>query len=82
MENNPVIEIHRDGRSLREWSDILPHLPLDDAERQTLQQSLRTFSQTVGQLRERAAEAGVDAEIIAACATSIDAQAESLAKLS
>jgi len=74
--------VDRNGRSLREWPDILPHLPLDDAERQTVQQSLRAFSETVGQLPERAAEAGVDAEIIAACATSIDAQAESLAKLS
>ena len=74
--------VDRNDSSLREWPDILPHLPLDAAERRILQQSLRAFSETVGQLPERAAEAGVDAEIIAACATSIDAQAESLAKLS
>ena len=27
--------VDRDDSSLREWPDILPHLPLDDAERQT-----------------------------------------------
>lgn len=74
--------VDRGGRSLREWPDILAQLNVDDAERQALRQSLHAFCETVGQLPERAVEAGVDAEIIQACKTSIDAQAHSLAKLS
>lgn len=70
------------GRNLREWPDILGQLDVDDAERRALHQSLRAFSETVGQLPARAAEAGVDDEFIDACRISIDAQAESLARLS
>lgn len=70
-----------EGRILRDWPAILAALTVDDGERRALQESLRAFSETVGQLPERAADAGVDREIIQACRTSIDAQAESLAGL-
>ena len=73
--------IDSDGRIVREWPDILDNLALDDAERQTLQRSLRAWTETVGTLAERAAGTGVDDDIVEACRLSIDAQAESLAKL-
>lgn len=70
-----------DGRVLREWPDILANLDLDDAECQTLKRDLRAWTETVGTLAEQAAGMGVDGNIIEACRSSIDAQAESLAKL-
>ena len=73
--------VDREGRNLREWPDILAQLNVDDAERQALRQSVHAFCETVGQLPERAAEAGVAVELIEACKMSIDAQAESLARL-
>ncbi|QKK02938.1 MAG: type II toxin-antitoxin system HipA family toxin [Pseudomonadota bacterium] len=73
--------VDADGRNLREWPEIVAHLELDDAERRDLVQSLKQFAEQIGQLADLAANAGVDAEIIKACKPSIDAQAESLARL-
>ena len=73
--------VDSDGRVLREWPDILANLDIDDAECQTLKRDLRAWTETVGTLAELAAGMGVDGNIIEACRSSIDAQAESLAKL-
>ena len=73
--------VDSDGRVLREWPDILANLDMDDAECQTLKRDLRAWTETVGTLAEQAAGMGVDGNIIEVCRSSIDAQAESLAKL-
>jgi len=73
--------VDNDGRALRGWPDVLDNLPLNDAERHVVQQTLRDWSETIGSLAARAARLDVDADILEACRSTIDAQAESLAKL-
>ena len=70
-----------EGRTQRNWTEVLETLEVDDVERGRLAHALAAFAPIVADIPRRALDCGIEGPVLEACRATIERQAEQLAAL-